>query len=332
MDDGCVMRFGESRVVMHKHHLIAGNVDQLVAFGLQRADVEEPVLRELVQRDQPLAIGLLGLAHGGMVVARLVVDVELLADRVDLFAGKDALGILDVPLADLAVDEQRRIGVALVVISRVQRTEAEFRLGDHHVARLDLVVEEIVELAHVEHRDGRGQLAGGDHVDAIGGGVHAVRAVGNRDITGVGGSRPTVDHRYAVHFLEVALGNGFLDPLDVEDDDPVLLLRHHLFERDALFGIVAGRKAVFALVIGIDIVEVAIDDHLPCNLHGLAVDRREDREIFGGLVEDLAVVRQRHTVLAVAEHIAGLRVFLNAQAMHGVLVRQFDDLIAFHDV
>ena len=50
-------------------------------------------------------------------------------------------------LHDLAVEEQRRVGVALAVVGGVQRAEAELRLGDDHVARLDLVVEQVVELA-----------------------------------------------------------------------------------------------------------------------------------------------------------------------------------------
>ena len=145
--DGGVVRLGEARAVMDEHHLVAGDVDELVVLRLERADVEEAVLGELVQRDQPLAVGLLGLAHGGVVVAGLVVDVELLEDRVDLLALEGALGDVDVPLAHLAVEEQRRVGVALAVIGGVQRAETQLRLGDDDVARLDLVVEQIVELA-----------------------------------------------------------------------------------------------------------------------------------------------------------------------------------------
>ena len=52
-----------------------------------------------------------------------------------------ALGQVDVPLAHLAVEEQRRVGIALAVVGGVQRPETEFGLGDDDVARLDLVVE-----------------------------------------------------------------------------------------------------------------------------------------------------------------------------------------------
>ena len=91
-------------------------------------------------------------------------------------------------------------------------------------------------------------------------------------------------------------------------------------------------EGVLALVVGIDVVEIAVDHHLPGDLHRVAVDGGEDRAILLGIVEDLAVVRQRHAILAVAEDVAGARVFLHAQAVHRVLVRQLDDLVALHDV
>ena len=80
--DGGVVRLGEARTVVDQHHLVARDVDQLIVLGLERADVQEAVLGELVQRDQPLSVRLLGLAHGGVVVAGLIVHVELLDDRI----------------------------------------------------------------------------------------------------------------------------------------------------------------------------------------------------------------------------------------------------------
>ena len=50
------------------------------------------------------------------------------------------------------------------------------------------------------------------------------------------------------------------------------------------------------------------------------------------LVQDLAVVRDRHPILAVAEHVARPRILLHAQAVHRRLVRQLDDLVALHHV
>ena len=176
---------------------------------------------------------------------------------IDLLALEGPLGEIDVPLADLAVEEQRRIGVALAVIGRVQRSEAEFGLRDHDVARLDLVVEQLVEQPHVHHRDRRRELACRDDMDAVGRRVHAVRIVRDRDVARVGRALAAVDHGHAVHFLEVALLDRLLDALDVEDDDPVLLVGGHLRQGDAFFRIVAGREGVLALVVGIDVVEIA---------------------------------------------------------------------------
>src|SRR3546814_20127865 len=73
----------------------------------------------------------------------------------------------------------------------------------------------------------------------------------------------------------------------------------------------SGREAVLALEVGVDVVEVAVDHHLPGDLHGVAVDGGEDAVVLAGLVEDLAVVRQRDAVLAVREDVAGARVFLH---------------------
>ena len=132
--------------------------------------------------------------------------------------------------------------------------------------------------------------------------------------------------------LGLAGGDRLLDAREVEDDDPVLVGRHHVGERDALLGVVAGGEAVLALVVGVDVVEVAVDLDLPGDLHRVAVHGREDRPVLRRVVEDLAVVRERHAVLAVAEDIAGLGILLHPQAVDGVLVRELDDLVAAHDV
>src|SRR6266536_132204 len=111
VNDGRVVRFRKARTVVDENHLIAGNVDELVVFRLERPDVQEAVLRKLVQRDQPFSIGLLGLAHRRVVVAGLVVDIDLLDDRIDLLALECPFREIDAPFADLAVQEQRGIGV-----------------------------------------------------------------------------------------------------------------------------------------------------------------------------------------------------------------------------
>ena len=126
--------------------------------------------------------------------------------------------------------------------------------------------------------------------------------------------------------------DSFLDPGEVEDHDPVLFLRHHVGECHALLGVVAGREGVLALIVRIGVVEVAVNHHLPGDLHGIAIDRREDRPVLVRLVQDLAVVGDRHLVFAVAEDVAGARKLLQPHAMNRVLVGQLDDLVTAHDV
>ena len=159
-----------------------------------------------------------------------------------------------------------------------------------------------------------------------------MRAVRDRHVAGVGRAVAAVDHRHAVHLLEVALLDRLLDPLDVEDHRPVLLVGGHLGQRHPFLGVVAGRHRVLAGIVGIDIVEIAVDDHLPGDLHRVAVDGREDGMILLRVVQELAGVGQRDAVLAVAEHIAGARHLLHPQPVHRVLIGQLDDLVALHHV
>ena len=132
-------------------------------------------------------------------------------------------------------------------------------------------------MRRVEDRDGGRQLAVGDEVDAVRRRVDAVRAVADRHVAGVGRAVPAVEHGHAADHLGLAGLHRLLDALEVEDDDPVLLLGHHLGERHAFLGVVAGRPGVLALVVGVDVVEVAVDPDLPGDLHGVAVDGREHR-------------------------------------------------------
>ena len=137
----------------------------------------------------------------------------------------------------------------------------------------------------------------------------------DRDIARVGRTLAAVEDRHAADLLEVAALHRLLDALEVEDDDPVLLLGHHLGQGHAFLRVVAGRRSILALVVGIDVVEVAVDHDLPGDLHRVAVDGGEDRAVLLRIVEDLAVVRDRHAVLAVAEDVAGAR-DISARAGH----------------
>src|SRR6516225_4062116 len=332
MDDHGIMGFGEARAVVDDFHLVTGNIDELIVLWLQGADIEEAVLGELVQREQPFAVRLLGFTHRGMIVAGLVMHVDLLDDGIHLLTFECSLGEIDVPLADLAVEEERRVSVPPVVEPRVQRTQTELRFGDDDVARLDLVIKQLIKQAHIHDRHRRRELAVGHYMDAVWRSVHAVRAVRHRNVARVGRAVPAVDDGHAVDFLEVAFLHCFFDTLDVEDGDPVLFARGHFGERHALLRIVAGRERIFALVVGVGIVEIAVDHHLPGNFHGVAVDGGEDRPVLLRVVQHLAVIGDRDFVFAVAEQISGARIFLWSHAVDRVLIGNFDDLVALHDV
>ena len=332
MNHDAVVGLGEGGAVMDQLHLVTRNVDELLAFGLERTHIDEPVLRELVERDQPLAVRLLGLAHRGVVVPRLVVHVDLIDDRVHLLAVVLTDRVLQAPLADLAVEEERGEAIAAPVEGGVERPEAELGLGDDHVARRDLVREQVIEAAHVDDRDGRRELAVDDDVDAVGRRVDAVGAGRDRDVAGVGRALAAVEHLDAAVHRVVAVLHPLLDAGDVEDDGPVLLGGGHLLQVHAHLGVVAGGDRVLALIVGIDVVEVAVDDDLPGYLHRVAVERREDRDVLRRIIEHGAVVGERNLVLAVAEHVAGARIFLRPQAVDVIGVGNLHDLVDLHHV
>ena len=242
---------------MDQLHLLAGDVDQLVVLRVQGSAGQETVLGELAQGYQPFAVGIPGLAHAGMVVPGLVVHVEFLADVVDLLSlvGRDR--VLDVPLADLAVDEQGGVGIAPPVEGRVQRTQAQLGLGDHRIPRvLELAREPVVDLPDGDHRDRGGQLAIGDEVLSVRRGVQAVRALGNGDVQGQIGAVAAVQHRHpGVADGGVLPGlDGSLDARDVEHHRPVTLVAHGLGKGDAFLGVVAGRAGILAVIVGIGVV------------------------------------------------------------------------------
>lgn len=56
-------------------------------------------------------------------------------------------------------------------------------------------------------------------MDTVWRGVDAMRAVRHRNVTGIFGTMASIDNRNAVDFLEITLGNGLFDTLQIEDDD-----------------------------------------------------------------------------------------------------------------
>src|SRR5690606_6086424 len=150
-----VVRLGKGRAVVHQLHFLTGNVDQLVVLRVQRANRQEAVLGELGQYHQPLAVGIAGLGQRRVVVARLVVNIQLLANVVHLFAVVMLDGIVNVPLTNLAVDKQGGVGVATTIIGGVQGPKTQLRLGNNGITQFDLVVEQVIEL--VDGNDGAGR-------------------------------------------------------------------------------------------------------------------------------------------------------------------------------
>ena len=218
----------------------------------------------------------------------------------------------------------------------MQRPQAEFGLGDDEVFGFDFVVEVVVEFAHVDDGDGRREFAVQHDVDAVRCGVTAVRRVRHRDVAGVFGAVFAVQYRYAIDFFEVAVFHAFFDALDVEDDDPVGFAGGHFANVQPFFGVVAGGEGVFALVVGVHVVKVAVHQHLPFDVHGIAVNGGKGGPVVFlgvfGIQHLFAVVRPRDDVLAVGEDVAGFRVALRAQTVDTGDVRDFDHRVAFHHV
>jgi len=320
---------------MHQGQPAILDREQLFVLGLERPDIEEAVLRELVHRDVPLAIGLERLAHRGGVVAGLIVHVLLVEDRVHVLAIVGADRVLDVPLDHLAVEKERGKGVALAVIAGVKRPQPQFGLGHHGRTRIDAVIlEEGIEFRDIENRNRRRQLAVDADMLLVRGGVDAVRAVGDGHVAGVFLvlALAPVEHLDAVHLGKVASGDTGLDLGEVEDHDMIHLARGHFGQVHAHFRVVRGRKGVFALVIAIGVVEVPRHHHLPGDFHRVAVERGEEVDVLFGLVQHRPVIDHRHLVLAIGKDIAGARELLRAQAVDRFGVGDLDDLVAFHDV
>ncbi|KGD34394.1 hypothetical protein DO70_6348 [Burkholderia pseudomallei] len=347
--DDRVVRLGIRRMVGHEQHLLAADVDQLRAVRMQRPDGQVAVLRELVVRDEELAVRLLRLAHRREAVARLVVHVDPVDDdfrrllalvRLDRF--------LEAPLDDLAVEKERRVRVALAVEAGMQRPEADLRLRDHRVARLLELAREPLEhqLVRDQRRGGR-ELARARVVLAVGRRVHAVRVLRHAHVAGEGRLRIGVRRARAVddghgrvaHLEELAVLHRFLDARDVEEHARVALGRHHFLVMHAVLGVVLVRARELAVIRRRDEIHVAVDLHLPARLHRLRVDAGEQAVVLLRVVQVAAVVRVRNVELVAAEHARRVvdrlveRIALVGEdAVKALHVRQRRDRVALHRV
>ena len=170
-------------------------------------------------------------------MARLILHVHLVKDRINILAGIGVDRLLDVPLHHLAVQEQRGIGVALVVKRSVKRTKAQLRFCNNGGPGIGVFREQRVNLVHIDHGNGRRQLAVDHDVFLVRRGVHAMRRVRDRDIAGqvaLGPFAPVHDLG-AVQLLVFAGFDGRFDRLDVEHHHVVHLARGHLGQVHAHF-------------------------------------------------------------------------------------------------
>ena len=162
-----------------------------------------------------------------------------------------------------------------------------------------------------------------------------MRRVGHGDIAGVFGFglEAAVQNFHAVDFFVIAFFDAFFNRFQIEYDAPVLLVGGSFGYGYAFFGVIAGGERVFALVVGIAVIQVAVHHHLPGDFHGFAVDGGIDRPVvFGGVVEQCAVVGNGNDVFAVGKYIACFRVTLRTQAVDAGCIGDFNDFVGFHHV
>ena len=318
---------------MNQLHFLTGDIDQLVVLRMQRSNRQEPVLGELRQHHQPLAIGIPGFGQRRVVVARLIMHIQLLADVVHVLAVVVPDGIGNVPLAHLAVDKQSGVGVTPTVVCGVQGPKTQLWLTHHGITGLNRSVEQVIQLLDRNNGDRWRQLAIGNKVLAVRGGIQAMRVLGNRDVAGQVRACTTVHHRHlgVAQGLVVTVPDCLLDALDVEHDGPIPIVAHGAGQIQCLLRVVAGGTGVFAGVVGIGVVQVAIHNHLEGHFHGFRVHRVEHGEAaFKAGVA--AIVRMGDDILGVTEHVLGLGNLLKTQAVNGLNIRNGGDLVALHDV
>src|SRR5690554_6313225 len=328
-----VVRLGKGRAVVHQLHFLTGNVDQLVVLRVQRANRQETVLGELGQYHQPLAVGIAGLGQRRVVVAWLVVDIQLLADVVHFFAVVVLDGIGNVPLTYLAVDKQRGVGVATTVEGGVQGPKSQLWLRHNGVTQLNFIVKQIVQLIDSDNRSRRRQLAVGNEVLTIRGGVQTVRVLRNRNVTGELGLTTTINNRNfgVANCLELTGFNSGRNALDVEHNRPVAVVAHSTRQIQRTLGVVTGRSSVLAGVVSVGVVQAAVYQHLPGYFHSFRINRAEHGvAVFQAVFT--AIVRLWNHKLGVAENIVCARHFLQTQTVDCLNVWHVRNLIRLHDI
>ena len=242
-----VVRLAEAdRHVGQQLHLRARDVDQLEVLRMERTDVGVPVDRPLVHGDQVLALRIHRVPLRRREVADVVVDGDLVDELERLVGGM--VRSAERPLRDRALEIEARVGVALVVVLRVQRARAELHLaGDDRVelqdrdavAVLALVVLRLDRfLDQVEAVDGRVRIELARHGDVVTlrRDVDAVRAarLGREVQQAFGDGGLEGDDADAVQLGELARGDDLFRLLPVDDVQVVEVeLRGADFQRPA---------------------------------------------------------------------------------------------------
>src|SRR5690554_3377480 len=328
-----VVRLGKGRAVVHQLHFLTGNVDQLVVLRVQRANWQEAVLGELGQYHQPLAIRITRFRQRRMVVARLVMHIQLLANVIHLLAVVVLDGIRNVPLTHLTVDKQCCVSVATTVEGGVQGPKTQLWLRHNGVTQLNFIVKQIVELIDSDNRSRRRQLAVGNEVLTIRGGVQTVRVLRNRNVTGELGLTTTINNRNfgVANCLELTGFNSGRNALDVEHNHPVAVVAHSTRQIQRTLGVVTGRSSVLAGVVSVGVVQVAVYQHLPGYFHSFRINRAEHGvAVFQAVFT--AIVRLWNHKLGVAENIVCARHFLQTQTVDCLNVWHVRNLIRLHDI
>ena len=114
--------------------------------------------------------------------------------------------------------------------------------------------------------------------------------------------------------------------------DPVALVAHGLGQGHALFRVVAGRGDETTGVVGIGVIEVAIDDHLPGYVHAFGIDSVEHSEVVVGVLQVAAVIDLGDRQFGIGEDVLGVRHLLQAQTVNRLDVGDGGDLVRLHDI
>ncbi len=249
------------------------------------------------------------IAADRLQVADVVVHVDAIDDVVRLARHR----LVDVPLDDLTVEEERRVRITAIVEGRVQRSEAHLGLRDD------------LERVGVDDRDRRRQLPGGDRVAAVGRHVDAVGVLrhGNqREHTRV---LFRIENRHAVAHFPAPGGDGFLGRRNVDGRDRVAVVLNHRSQVLALLEVVDRRERVAAVLRRVGDVDVAVDAHLELHLHAVGIDERDHGRV-GRRIRHEAVGRLLE--LAVDDDVLRVRGD-HGDAVRPLHVRQLEDAVGF---